>query len=111
MSEADTESHIAWDIGAAGVTEILSDQLRTPAILCGVSRLVIDCNRRLDSPALVLESSHGTAVPGNVGIDAVSREARIKRWFRPYHDIRTTAIDLGGNKKAPSFQTGGSLLS
>jgi len=34
--------HIAWDIGAAGVTGVLSEIFDAPAILCNASRLVID---------------------------------------------------------------------
>jgi len=86
LSKADIGSHIAWDIGAAGVTEVLSGQLDAPAVLCGVSRLVIDCNRQLNSPELICASSHGTIVPGNAAIDLASRETRIIRWFHPYHE-------------------------
>ena len=92
LSDSDLESHIAWDIGAAGITEILSDLLRTPAVLCGVSRLVIDCNRQLSSPELILASSHGIVVPGNVAIDPASRETRITRWFYPYHEAVETLL-------------------
>jgi predicted N-formylglutamate amidohydrolase len=78
--------HIAWDIGAAGVTEVLSEMLDAPAVLCGVSRLVIDCNRRLQHPQLIPEVSDGTVVPGNIGLSEAVRMQRIERWFRPYHD-------------------------
>src|SRR6187397_3146993 len=37
--------HIAWDIGIAAVTEMLSRALDAPAVLQAYSRLVIDCNR------------------------------------------------------------------
>jgi predicted N-formylglutamate amidohydrolase len=92
MSAEHLASHIAWDIGAAAVTEIISDHLRTPAILCGVSRLVIDCNRQLNSPELIPASSGGTTIPGNVVIDKTSREMRIERWFHPYHDAVETLL-------------------
>src|SRR5579862_676571 len=49
--------HIAWDIGAAGVASELSDIFDSPAILCGTSRLVIDCNRHLDASDLIPERS------------------------------------------------------
>jgi predicted N-formylglutamate amidohydrolase len=78
--------HIAWDIGAAGVTEALSEILDAPAILCGASRLVIDCNRHLDASALIPEISDGTAIPGNLQLSDAARAVRIERWFRPYHD-------------------------
>lgn len=78
--------HIAWDIGAAGVTEALSEIFDAPAILCGTSRLVIDCNRQLNAPDLIPEVSDGTVIPGNLHLSEAGRAARIKRWFHAYHD-------------------------
>ena len=78
--------HIAWDIGAAGVAETLSELLDSPAILCGTSRLVIDCNRQLNAPSLIPVVSDGTPVPGNAALGDTERTERIERWFRPYHD-------------------------
>jgi predicted N-formylglutamate amidohydrolase len=78
--------HIAWDIGAAGVTEALSEILAAPAILCGASRLVIDCNRHLNAADLIPEVSDGTAIPGNRHLSEAARADRIERWFHPYHD-------------------------
>ena len=92
LSAADLASHIAWDIGAAAITELLSDHLRAPAVLCGISRLVIDCNRQLNSPELIPASSNGIVVPGNVAMDTASREMRIDRWFHPNHDAVETLL-------------------
>jgi predicted N-formylglutamate amidohydrolase len=78
--------HIAWDIGAAGVTEALSRLLGAPAVLAGVSRLVVDCNRQLSAPSLIPELSDGTHVPGNVNLSETARASRIDSWFHPYHD-------------------------
>jgi len=78
--------HIAWDIGAAGVTEVLSEIFDAPAILCSGSRLVIDCNRHLHAADLIPEVSDGTAIPGNRHLGEAARAARIERWFHPYHD-------------------------
>jgi predicted N-formylglutamate amidohydrolase len=60
--------HIAWDIGAAGVTEALSAIWNAPAIFSSVSRLVIDCNRHLDAADLIPEVSDGTVIPGNLNL-------------------------------------------
>lgn len=84
--------HIAWDIGAAGVTEALSEILDAPAILSGVSRLVIDCNRQLGSPGLIPEVSDGTPVPGNMHLADAARAKRIESWFAPYHDAIERAL-------------------
>ena len=83
---AELARHIAWDIGAAGVTEALSEIFDSPAILCGTSRLVIDCNRHPDAADLIPELSDGTAIPGNLHLSSAARAARIERWFHPYHD-------------------------
>jgi predicted N-formylglutamate amidohydrolase len=86
LPPSDLARHIAWDIGAAGVTEALSEIFDAPAILCGASRLVIDCNRHLEASDLMAEISDGTAIPGNLHLDEAARTARIERWFHPYHD-------------------------
>jgi predicted N-formylglutamate amidohydrolase len=83
---SELERHIAWDIGAAGVTEVLSEMMDAPAILCNASRLVIDCNRQLRERDLIPEISDGTVVPGNQNLSAEARGARIDKWFRPYHE-------------------------
>jgi predicted N-formylglutamate amidohydrolase len=86
LSRTELERHIAWDIGAAGVTEALSEMFDATAILCGTSRLVIDCNRQLHAPGLIPEVSDGTIIPGNRSLSPEARAERIGRWFHPYHD-------------------------
>lgn len=77
--------HIGWDPGTAAICERLSAALDAPAVLGGVSRLVIDCNRRPDDPTLICEISDGTLVPGNRNLDPAERERRLAAYFRPYH--------------------------
>jgi len=77
--------HIGWDIGAAEVTRRLAALLDAPAVLCGYSRLVIDCNRGLGDPTSIPEESDGVRVPGNVGPTPAARVARVDGIFRPYH--------------------------
>jgi predicted N-formylglutamate amidohydrolase len=78
--------HIAWDIGAAGVTTLLSAIFDAPAILSGTSRLVIDCNRNLNAVDLIPEVSDGTVIPGNRQLSETAKAGRVELWFRPYHD-------------------------
>jgi len=89
LTKDDLARHIAWDIGAAGVAEILSERFDSPAVFCGVSRLVIDCNRHLDAEDLIPKVSDGTIVPVNCNLTPEDRAQRIKDYFEPYH----TAID------------------
>jgi predicted N-formylglutamate amidohydrolase len=85
LSEAEMGRHIAYDIGGEGVTRALADTLDAPAILSRFSRLVIDPNRGEDDPTLIMQVYDGTIIPGNRGLDAAAREARLNTYYRPYH--------------------------
>lgn len=79
-------NHIAIDIGVAEVAALLVESGAVDAaVLGGVSRLVVDCNREEDAPGVLPIASDGHAVPGNA-LDDTAREARLARFFRPYHD-------------------------
>lgn len=85
--------HIALDIGVAGTAARLVDAgAADAAILGGVSRLVVDCNRDRHAPALVPIASDGHAIPGNA-LDHAAREARIARFFDPYHAHIAATLD------------------
>lgn len=77
------DRHIAVDIGVATVAERMVCE-GTAAFLANVSRLVCDFNRDPDAPAILPEVSDGHAIPGNV-LDPAGRQARIARFFEPYH--------------------------
>lgn len=85
LPAAELERHIAWDIGAAGVTRHLSAALGVPAVLTLYSRLLIDPNRGEDDPTLIMRLSDGAIIPGNRFLDATERQRRIERYYRPYH--------------------------
>lgn len=86
IAPADMERHIAYDIGAAGVTRRLAERLGAPAILSDFSRLVIDPNRGEDDPTLVMKLYDGTIIPVNRHVDAAEVERRLAAFHRPYHD-------------------------
>ena len=92
LAEAVFDLHVAWDIGAAGVTRLLSPLLDATALFAGYSRLVIDFNRGLLEPTLIPEISDGIAIPGNRGLCEAARAARIEALYRPWH--RTVADEL-----------------
>ncbi|MGO8917701.1 MAG: N-formylglutamate amidohydrolase [Stellaceae bacterium] len=87
------EQHVGWDIGAAAVTRRLARALAAPAILSGYSRLVIDCNRDLDDPSSIPETSDGIAVPGNRQLPPEARAARRHLCFEPYHRAIAAWLD------------------
>lgn len=77
--------HVAWDIGAAEVTRRLARRLGCPAVLSGISRLVIDCNRQPGDPSSIPACSCTVAIPGNAAMDEAEPPRRAERWFWPYH--------------------------
>lgn len=95
LREEDLHRHIAHDLGAAGVAERLAQALGAPALLSRFSRLLIDPNRGLDDPTLVMQISDGLIVPGNVGIGENEFADRIERYYEPYHRAIDRAIDTG----------------
>lgn len=87
------ERHIAWDIGAAGVARAMSEMLDAPLLLQRYSRLVIDCNRNLQSPDLVPEVSDSTLVPGNQNLTRAQRQARYDAILAPFHASVARMLD------------------
>ncbi|MBK8181980.1 MAG: N-formylglutamate amidohydrolase [Candidatus Competibacteraceae bacterium] len=84
--------HIAWDIGAAHVTQLLAARLDAPAVLAGYSRLVIDCNRSPGDPTSIAEVSDGIFISGNRDIDDAAAESRLNEIFWPYHHAITRML-------------------
>ncbi len=85
LAATDMARHIAYDVGAAGVTYALAELMDAPAILSNFSRLVIDPNRDEDDPTLLMKLYDGTIIPGNRHADAAEREHRLNTCYRPYH--------------------------
>jgi predicted N-formylglutamate amidohydrolase len=86
IAEAECERHIAWDIGVAGLGRFLADALGATLIQQSYSRLVIDCNRPPGSAASIPEISELTPIPGNIGMTEISKAARAREIFWPYHE-------------------------
>ncbi len=77
-------THIAIDLGVAECGEALCERLDCPGIFARVSRLVIDLNREEDAPHIIPTASDGHVIPGSA-IGHTARQARIDRYWRPYH--------------------------
>lgn len=93
LSDTDRSRHIAWDIGAAGVSRRLSEVLDATLVLQRYSRLVVDCNRRPSADDFVVTLSEATTVPGNVNVSDSEKDARREAIFEPYHAAITDLLD------------------
>ena len=93
LSDSELERHIAWDIGASRVAELLSRRLDAPVVLSRYSRLLIDLNRPPESATSIPEISEMTVVPGNAGLSAAERAHRIATYFTPFQDRLAALLD------------------
>ena len=84
LPAADMARHIAWDVGAWGVSLALGRLLDAPVAGANFSRLVIDPNRGEDDPTLLMKLYDGTIIPGNRHADADERNRRLDLCYRPY---------------------------
>lgn len=101
MPASEFARHIAYDIGAAGVTRRLAAALNAPAILTNFSRLIIDPNRGRADPTLVMRLSDGAVVPGNARIDQAGKQARIARFYTPFDAAIDAAVAAGERAGRP----------
>ena len=82
IAPEDMARHIAYDVGAAGLTRALAERLDAPAILSDFSRLVIDPNRGEDDPTLLMRIYDGTEIPANREAGPDARARRLDRLYR-----------------------------
>lgn len=85
--------HWGSDLGAADVTRELVALLGGQAVLARFSRLIIDANRDVDCPSLILEEADGVAISFNQKVSALERRRRLDRLFDPYHAAVEQALD------------------
>ncbi|MFV0302937.1 MAG: N-formylglutamate amidohydrolase, partial [Paracoccus sp. (in: a-proteobacteria)] len=85
IAPGDMARHIAFDVGAAGLTLALAERMDAPAILTDFSRLVIDPNRGEDDPTLLMRLYDGTVIPTNRDADVAESVRRLDCLHRPYH--------------------------
>ena len=81
----DMNRHIAYDVGAKGLSLALGRHLKAPVLCSNFSRLVIDPNRGEDDPTLLMKLYDGSLIPANRNADAVEITRRLEAYHRPYH--------------------------
>ncbi|MFL5298558.1 MAG: N-formylglutamate amidohydrolase [Phenylobacterium sp.] len=102
LPASERKRHIAWDIGVAGLGERLSQALDATFIRQRYSRLVIDCNRDPARADAIPEVSDGAGIPGNRGLGAAARAARIAEVARPYHAAIAAELDVRAARGLPT---------
>jgi predicted N-formylglutamate amidohydrolase len=103
LSAADLDRHIACDIGVRGLGEALSWRLEASFIHQLYSRLVIDCNRAPEAPEAIPDIADNTPIPGNIGLTATDRSARIAAIHAPYHAAIASEISARAERGQPTI--------
>ena len=85
LNDHNLTRHIAYDIGSAAMTRRLADIMDAPAVMAGYSRLLVDLNRDPQDPGSIPAVSDRTEIPGNRGLNAAMRTARLDEIYTPYH--------------------------
>ena len=79
-------THWAWDIGVEHLVRELVRLGSSQAILARFSRLLVDPNRSLDRPDLIVSSIEDHELSFNQNITDEEREHRLEKYYRPYHN-------------------------
>jgi predicted N-formylglutamate amidohydrolase len=79
-------SQASWDHGAFDIATRLSEAVGLPVHAGAFSRMFVDLNRAPDHPDAVPVLSYGARVPGNAGLVAGDRAARLAAFHAPYWD-------------------------
>lgn len=104
LAKADLDKHIAYDIGTKGLIQRLSKRLDAPAVMAAYSRLLVDCNRKLDDPTAFPETSDGTLIPANQNLGEKDKMQRAQSFYQPYHAAIERALDRRRNRQiVPAF--------
>ena len=104
LSENVLKTHIAYDIGAKEVAVHLSNILDCPLVLSDFSRLLIDPNRGIDDPTLIMKISDNNIIEGNKNIINFN-ESESKASFKGNDLNGTFRMDSTGFARIDVFDT------
>ncbi len=92
-------THWAYDLGAADLTRELADDLNAPAVLSTFTRLLVDPNRAEGHDELFRRHAEGgRPVALNATLTPADADARLRRFYRPFHAAIDAAV---GSSAAP----------
>ncbi len=86
LDDESMSSHIAWDLGVAELSRLLSRLLDAPLIMQRYSRLVCDCNRAFEAADVIVTESDNVIIAGNINLDAENRQKRYEEIYWPFED-------------------------
>ncbi|MCP9858949.1 N-formylglutamate amidohydrolase [Cyanobium sp. Cruz-8H5] len=102
LDERLLDTHVAWDLGVAGLASRLSKRLDAFLILHNYSRLVVDANRPPQAPDSIISHSEAVAITANANLSPAERQQRLDALFHPYHHRIATELEARRRRGQPS---------
>lgn len=102
LSDAVLDTHVAWDLGVAGLSQRLSACLDAFLIQHNYSRLVIDANRPPEAPDSIVSRSEHTTIAANRNLSVAERQQRVAELFHPYHQRIGAELDARTRRAQPT---------
>nr|WP_256438940.1 N-formylglutamate amidohydrolase [Synechococcus sp. CCY 9618] len=102
LSDAVLDTHVAWDLGVAGLGQRLSACLDAFLIQQNYSRLVIDANRPPEAPDSIVSLSEHTVIAANGNLSPAERLQRVAEVFHPYHQRIAAELDARSGRAQPT---------
>ena len=97
LNEEILTTHIAYDIGVKETATYIAKYLECPLVMSDFSRLLIDANRGIDDPTLIMKISDGKIIKGNKDISFLKncneKKHRIVSYYNIYHNKISELID------------------
>ena len=97
LNEEILTTHIAYDIGVKETATYIAKYLECPLVMSDFSRLLIDANRGIDDPTLIMKISDGEIIKGNKSISFLincsEKKHRINTYYNAYHNKISDIID------------------
>lgn len=100
VDDAALRGQASWDPGAYDIAAALGVGLGLPVHTGAFSRMWVDLNRPPEHPDVLPRVSYGEPVPGNAGVSAEERAARLATYHAPYwaaveRDVRGRLQSIG----------------
>ena len=99
LSQKNVNKHIGWDIGALKLAKKISKRTNSTLIYSGYSRLLVDCNRALQTKGAFIKKSEDIIIPGNLEINRAEKILRAKKYYFPYHNKIKSILNKKLRKK------------
>ena len=99
LSQKNVNKHIGWDIGALKLAKKISKRTNSTLIYSGYSRLLVDCNRALQTKGAFIKKSEDIIIPGNLEINREEKILRAKKYYFPYHNKIKSILNKKLRKK------------